>query len=364
MNLWTVLIFAALVAGAQPLHFEGVVPPDVDMAAMNTEYYRIYRIVAPRKRPDRTPLRIVYFSHGSPENFDRALPEWGGGGTIGGNLIVIPTSAKPFMEQSFAQVTRHELVHAVLARAYPSLYIPRWFHEGLAMTLSGEISLQENVDISKAIFTNRLMPLSSIDSVNDFGRNRADLAYSQSHLAVLFLIGHYGIDVIPGILGSAERTGSFWNGVSAELSLDPAEFELLARKDLTARYEFVFLFADSYAFWIAVVVLFLIAFAVTAVRKQQKLALMAQEEKEGEARRTLEDVSADATQVPPEADSPPRENAGDPPVDKVDINEDGRENERAAHDDSILADGVDLEDEYDGPGENGGGEENRNNNTR
>ncbi|HMD67237.1 MAG TPA: hypothetical protein VKF42_00060, partial [Chitinivibrionales bacterium] len=134
-NLLLLFLLLTSVATADVLQFEGIVPPDVDRAAMNGEYYRLYRLVAPGQRPDASPLRIVYYSDKSTVNYGGMLPEWGGGGAIGGNLIVVPTTFKPFLDQSFAQVTRHELVHAVLARAYPGLDIPRWFHEGAAMTL-------------------------------------------------------------------------------------------------------------------------------------------------------------------------------------------------------------------------------------
>ncbi len=343
LPLW----FAAL-APAEQLHFEGIIPADVDKTAMTAEYYRIYRIVAPRQRPDPSPLRVVYYTDNAGENFDHALPEWGGGGTIGGSLIVVPTTVKPFLEQSFAQITRHELVHAVLARAYPGLYIPRWFHEGAAMTLSGELSFQENVIVSKAIFTNSLMPLSSIDSVNGFGRNRADLAYSQSHLAVLFLIEQYGIEVLSDILYSARKTGSFWQGVQAVLSLAPSEFELLARKDITSRYQLVFVFADYYAFWVVVVFLFLVAFGVTVVRKQKKMALMEQEEKDDAIRipATMPLVIAPPAPLPePNVQPDEQIDISDETYAGEEETDDGYYGDEDEDDDYILADGVELEDE-------------------
>jgi|GEM_PF-689792 hypothetical protein len=351
------LCFASL-APAEQLHFEGIIPADVDKTAMTAEYYRIYRIVAPRQRPDPSPLRVVYYSDNSSENFDHALPEWGGGGTIGGSLIVVPTTVKPFLEQSFAQITRHELVHAVLARAYPGLFIPRWFHEGTAMTLSGELSFQENVIVSKAIFTNSLMSLASIDSVNNFGRNRADLAYSQSHLAVLFLIEQYGIEVLSDILYSARKTGSFWQGVHAVLSLTPSEFELLARKDITSRYQLVFVFADYYAFWVVVVFLFLIAFGVTVVRKQKKMALMEREERDEAMGVPVAAAAVEPPRILPAAVAPPPAASSEPntqPDEQIDVRDEtyagGEEGDDEYYDDEdedddyILADGVELEDE-------------------
>ena len=145
------LLISALGAFGQ-LRFEGRVPAEINPLFMASEYTRIYRKVAPMQRPDRSPLRIIYYSKNDTSAKGIILPEWGGGGTIGGNLIVIPVDFKPFLQQNFTQITVHELVHAVLYRAYPGVNVPRWFHEGLAMMLSGELSFEENTVVSKAVF--------------------------------------------------------------------------------------------------------------------------------------------------------------------------------------------------------------------
>jgi hypothetical protein len=352
-------LFLPSISAADILQFEGLVPPDVDKTLLNAEYRRLYKLVAPDRRPDAAPLRIVYYSEKSGLDFSGVLPEWGGGGTIGGNLIVIPTTFKPFLNQSFAQITRHEIVHAVLARAYPGLDIPRWFHEGAAMTLSGELSFEEDVVVSKAIFAGRLMPLSSIDSVNSFGRNRADLAYSQAHIAVTFLVEQYGIESIADILRSAGKTGSFWRGMENVLSLSRQEFEIAANKDLTSRYRFVFLFADYSAFWVLIALLFLVAAGAAIVRKQRKLSMMEQEEKKEDEARIL-DGAALAPGGIVASPSPPGTRESGSREEDIEIDgegiadeeymdesqyDDGDEDYDEDDDDYILADGVELEDD-------------------
>ena len=343
-NLFFLLVFFAAFARADILQFEGIVPPDVDKIAMNAEYHRIYRVVAPGKRPDASPLKIVFYSEKSGAALSGLLPEWGGGGTIGANLIVIPTTFKPFLDQSFSQITRHELVHAVLARSYPGVDIPRWFHEGVAMTLSGEISFEENVIVSKAIFAGSRMELSWVDSVNGFGRNRADLAYARSHLAVQFLIEQYGIEIIAEILQASQRTGSFWKGMRAVLSISPQEFDFLASKDMSSRYRWAFLFADYSALWVGIALLFLVATLAAIMRKRKKLDQMTQEEES-------EDNGPTESALPFQKPSclagatilffPKRkipENNGST------TNEEENEQKEEEEDDYTLADGIELED--------------------
>jgi len=266
--------YAALVA--QQIQFEGLLPFDIDKASTTADYYRYFKALAPMRQPDSKPLRIVYLASQESAVREYGLPEWGGGGAIGRDLIIIPTINKPFLDLSYAQVTRHELVHSVLSRAYPSFHIPRWFHEGAAMALSGELSFEENIVISKALFTGSILKLSSIDSVNGFGRNKADLAYSQSHAAVLFFIDNYGIDVLPEILNAGRKSGSFWQGVYNVLSISPDEFEKLVHASLSSKYSLLFIFTDYYAFWILIAGLFLVAVIVTIFRKRKQLETMEQ----------------------------------------------------------------------------------------
>jgi len=283
------LVAAAFAVFGQ-LRFEGRLPPEVNCLSIAAEYTRIYRKVAPLQRPDRSPLTIVYYAKTDTAAKKYALPEWGGGGTIGGNLIVIPTDFKPFLQQNFSQITVHELVHATLYRAYPGLPIPRWFHEGLAMMLSGELSFEENTVISKAVFFNRLMPLSSIDSVNNFSRARADLAYSESHIALLFLVDQYGMDIVSDCLIAARKKHDFWLGVYDVVGLTPREFEELSQKYIASKYKLLFVFTDTYAWWVCIVLLFIAGFIVTVRRNRKRLAAM--EEKELREQQAAEAAAA------------------------------------------------------------------------
>ena len=297
------LLISALGAFGQ-LRFEGRVPAEINPLFMASEYTRIYRKVAPMQRPDRSPLRIIYYSKNDTSAKGIILPEWGGGGTIGGNLIVIPVDFKPFLQQNFTQITVHELVHAVLYRAYPGVNVPRWFHEGLAMMLSGELSFEENTVVSKAVLFNRLMPLASIDSVNDFSRGRADLAYSESHIALLFLVDQYGMDIVPDFLIAARKRHDFWLGVYDVVGLSPREFEELTRQYIASKYKLLFVFTDTYAWWVGIVLLFIVGVIVTLRRNRRRMAILeAREQREAAA--AAGEQSRSGLDLPAEADKSP-----------------------------------------------------------
>jgi hypothetical protein len=302
LSLSRIIFICAAFSLYADITFQGSIPPSINPAAINSEYFRIYRIIAPNQRPDKSPLKIIFFSKSFDAGLKSALPEWGGGGAIGDSLIIIPTDFKPFLEQSFPQITVHELVHIVLARAYPSVKIPRWFHEGAAMLLSGELSYEENATISKAIFFGRLMSLSSIDSVNFFNRGRADIAYSQSHLAVLYLVEQHGITLLSEILRATRKSRDFQSGLSDDLGLSLREFEDIVEKYIESRYKLVFFITDSYLWWLLIVLLFIVGFISTSLRNKKRAAAMEEaEQREMEALRVMQM----AQEQPPQKDSPP-----------------------------------------------------------
>lgn len=279
---------ALLILGTSPalfsqLRFEGRIPPEVNTLSITMEYNRIFSIIAPRRPADRSPLKIIYYSKNRGSEYAFALPEWGGGGTIGGDLIVVPMDFKPFLQQNFSQVTVHELVHAVLYRAIPGVDIPRWFHEGLAMMLSGELSFEENAVLSKAVLFNRLLSLSSIDSVNAFSKNRAELAYGESHAVLLYLVDQYGMEVISECLTAARKRHDFWKGLNDAVGLSPLEFEDIAHKYIASKYRFLFLVTDTYAWWVGIALLFITGFFFTLRRNRRRAAAMeAKEQREAE----------------------------------------------------------------------------------
>jgi len=294
------LLLVLLCTGAwSRIVVEGTVPNEVSLQFIESEYVRIYSKIAPYQRPSRMPLRIVYYSsRTSALRF--SLPEWGGGGAIGDSLIVIPTDYSPFLKQSFLQTTVHELVHIVIARAYPDLDVPRWFHEGLAMTLSGDVSFEEQSAISFAILFNRLMPLVAIDSVNVFTRSRADIAYSLSHFSMLYIIETYGFNAPFSILATARRMHNFNTGMRDVLGVSPVEFQEQANQYITEKYHFIYFVADNSFWWLGIGLLVIVAFIVTMHRNRKRALALEAEELQAELEKNTADKNNEGDNLPSE----------------------------------------------------------------
>jgi hypothetical protein len=271
---WAALCLSALsYAGVD---VQGFAPVGIDKWVLQREYGRIWRTIAFGAAPPDTARIIVRYYFKRMESAETSwLPEWGGGGAVGKDLVIVPVDADPFLHQSFLQITVHELTHIVLARVAGDVAMPRWFHEGLAMTLSGEIGFDEQVVLSRALLTGSLMPLASIDSVNDFRQYRAMLAYCESHQAVTLLINRYGLEIIPQIIAAARSRGNFWGGMDSVLVMMPVEFESAVRQTLRNRYQFIGFIADTYMAWIGAAILFLVGYFMTRMRNRRRLKEMA-----------------------------------------------------------------------------------------
>ncbi|OGS36947.1 MAG: hypothetical protein A2293_01860 [Elusimicrobia bacterium RIFOXYB2_FULL_49_7] len=275
------LLLLPFCSRAVELHLSGPLPAGWDSTRIALDYESLVTELFPVGQKETLPLTLIFTTVPLDRTF--GLPEWGGGGALGRDTVVVSLRMRPFLELSPERILRHELVHIALHRLLPNARLPRWFHEGMAMHFSGEMEIEEHVTLSKAIFTHSLVPLSSIDSVNLFSRFRADLAYCESHLAVAFLIRTYGRRVLPELLSNIDQQGDFADAFYDTFGLTESEMEKMFREDLIKRYHLVFLFADTYLFWTVGVVLFLIA--VIAVKRRNRKTL-----RKMEADETLENT--------------------------------------------------------------------------
>lgn len=266
--------------GATTINLYGPVPAGITSVGLQKEYQRIRSIIQPSYKSDQKSIDIIYYSTREQKRLGVRLPEWGGGGAIGQDSIIIPVDKQyAFFPDDFLRITLHELVHIALARAYQNIRIPRWFHEGMAMSLSGELSFDEGVILSRALATSSLIPFDSIEYVNRFNQPKAQVAYSQSHFAVQYLTKLYGYQMLPELLDSAIAIRQFDTACVKVFGLTVNEFEMIVKNDIMLKYRYVFLFSDYSFFWLLAVVLAMVAFILTMIRNHKRRRILEEEEK-------------------------------------------------------------------------------------
>lgn len=273
------ILFTFSSTGAM-LRFSGNIPPEVKSDYLEQQFQRIlHTLDSTRAQSHVVPVHILFLDRVTQRNLGIRLPEWGGGGAIGTDTVVIPTDKNPaFHSRNLNKIIVHELVHIAISRLFGSIRVPRWFHEGTAMVLSGELSFDEQAILSCAIITRNLIPLDSIEFLNRFSQSKARLAYSQSHAVLAFLIDTYGIELIPELIIASRKTRKFEDACIHTFGLSTKEIEVQFVRYLQKRYPLLIVGFSFSLFWFLVLALSIIAWFIIYVRKIRKLDQMESEE--------------------------------------------------------------------------------------
>ena len=229
---------------------------------------------------------VVIYVASTDEEF-RALtyggvPDWGVGCAFPDRGIVVlrnPMAAPDPL--GMEDVVVHEIAHIAAGRVLKRVHVPRWFHEGIAMTLAGEWRLPRSSALAGAAASGDLVPLDELAVAFPAGSADAMLAYSESFYAVRFLIEEAGQATPAEILSAVAVSGSFEAGLRMLLGRTLAEFEREALASFEERFGWG-VFLTRWDVMFGVVTLF--ALAAGAVRLARSRRLLREWEAEEGAR--------------------------------------------------------------------------------
>ncbi len=233
---------------------------------------------------DLGPVTIYVASTG--EEF-RALtyggvPDWGAGCAFPDRGVIVlrnPVTAPDPLHME--DVVVHEIGHVAAGRVLSGVPVPRWFHEGIAMTLAGEWRLPRSSVLAGAAASGGLIPLDELAVAFPAGAADAMLAYSESFYAVRFLMEEAGPATPAEILSAVAVAGSFEAGLRMLLGRTLAQFEREALASFEERFGWG-VFLTRWDVMFGVVTLF--ALAAGAVRLARSRRLLREWEAEEGAR--------------------------------------------------------------------------------
>jgi len=143
----------------------------------------------------------------------RTFPEWGVACALPRrNMIILKSPTRFKYYRPFSQVVTHELAHIFLGELSGEGRVPRWLDEGFAMYHSQEWRIGQDLAVARAVLTGSILPLSQIESVNAFKESKAQLAYTESFLAVSYLYGEFGEGTVKELVEHLSR------GISIDLA--------------------------------------------------------------------------------------------------------------------------------------------------
>jgi hypothetical protein len=155
-----------------------------------------------------------------------AIPDWGEGYAVPDwRLIVLKSPRISGSLDNLTEVVTHELAHVLLHSAMRSADVPRWLDEGFAMHAAREWGLWDRAALVLAVWSDNLIPLSAIHSVNRFPERKAQLAYQESALAVGYILQQYGYDGLHALLDRLRATGSINQAFVDAFGITIVQFE-------------------------------------------------------------------------------------------------------------------------------------------
>jgi len=217
-----------------------------------------------------------------------SIPDWGiaaanpSNGTI---YLKSPRFARP--EIDLKSVVIHELSHVLLGMALDGQYIDRWFDEGFAVYQSGEASMSNKVLFARSLVTNNPIHLSQIDAVLTFQRDKAGLAYQESHAAIDYLIQQFGTETISNIVQQIRLSNDMDLALQHAIGMNQDTFESLWLKAMRNKYQWYIIFEFPVLFSALLILFFITAWMVTRKRINKRKKLWDEEETK-EALKALE----------------------------------------------------------------------------
>jgi len=200
------------------------------------------------------------------------FPDWSAGVAAPYKNVIILKSPNLLPDHADnTKIVIHELTHIILHKAVNQHPIPRWFDEGMAVYYSGEKAFASGSLISKALITKSIIDLKDIDEVLNFYRDKAQLAYQESYLAVLYLFEQFGKEKVKQIISFMGKGKSLDQAFLETIGMDVVDFEYEWHQHIKKKYRWRFLMDfDSYL-WILILALFIFVFIM--IRRRNKLTI-------------------------------------------------------------------------------------------
>jgi hypothetical protein len=173
------------------------------------------------------PVRI--YVAGSDDEFREltfgGVPDWGAGCAFPDRGVIVLRNPVTVPDPLHMEdVVVHEVAHIAAGRVLGDVRVPRWFHEGIAMTLAGEWRLPISASLASAGPSGELFPLSELAGRFPSGSGEAMLAYTESFHAVRYLMDEAG-PATPAELLHGIAAAGFEGGIRGLTGRTLAEFE-------------------------------------------------------------------------------------------------------------------------------------------
>jgi hypothetical protein len=197
------------------------------------------------------------------------IPHWGIGCAFPAEKTIV-LRRLPGQHEALLQTARHEISHVLLHHLVSS-GVPVWFNEGVAMWVAREWRLQQSAEVVYALFAGGLVPLSEIDDVLGFSYSRANLAYTESLLAITYLIHLGGEGAVPRMVDSLRSGAPFDVALQGVTGFSSGQFEETWREYVSGRFSPWALMFTSHAIWFYMTLLAMVVYLGVRAKNRRRV---------------------------------------------------------------------------------------------
>ena len=208
------------------------------------------------------------------------VPDWvvGYAASARDLIVLFPTRTPSYPDDSLESVLRHEIAHVLIGRAARGRPLPRWFSEGLAITVERPWGLTDRTRLIWTRVIDGRMSLVTLDRRFGQGRVAAERAYAISGALVRRLIQEYGAEAPGRILSLVAVDRSFDAALRLTIgrSIRSLELEFMRSQSVVERWLPVV--TSGYTLWSAVTLLALVAIWTHRRKRQARRRQWEEEE--------------------------------------------------------------------------------------
>lgn len=271
-----------MAAAAQPAPVVTLdAPPALSVQAerlRRVDHAALARLLAGAGLP--MPSRIDVTLIGDDDPRGRSSPSWIVGLARGpSEIIIFPSRIDTYPFGSLESTYRHEVVHLALGRAARGQPLPRWFHEGVAVSVEGGWGFNDQARLLVAMAGRRPMRIADVEPLFEAGdQQETTLAYRLSAALVDGMRARAG-PAAPGEIaarvGRGEPFVEAFAAVTGELPDDAAARAWTAYRRWT---RWVPAITSTTAVWFTILALAVLAFAARRRRSRRLRQRWADEE--------------------------------------------------------------------------------------
>ncbi len=228
------------------------------------------------------PVRVVIAQSNREfsELTQGGVPDWGVGCAVPSqDLIVLKSPRIVQYPLQMEAVIVHELAHIAIAQVLGPVRVPRWFDEGIAMTVAGQWRLTQSSAMASAVLFNRLIPLAELEGRFPEGTKEAALAYAESFRAVELLRQATEHEDVGALVNAVRAAGDFDIALRREMGMTRAGFYAAAERYFRDRFGIGLLLTGWNPLFLAAALLAILAVVLRVRGRRRRLKEWEREER-------------------------------------------------------------------------------------